>query len=238
MSNVFHIPPGLRQINIETASRTASMPTGDWRWIHLRGVGGGGGGGGSSANNSRAGQSGGGGGGFDVWLSRESYEAWLASIVGDVTHVDCSFAIGAAGAAGTATGDGGAGTTTQIILIAMNGLIVVATKVVATATAGQGGRVGNNAALLGEGGTATIDTIATGVGYPGGGGWGRGTLNAETGVPGGSSMFGGGGNASAPDVPGNQGRAYGSGGGSGARATVSAAGGVGAQGVVIMEVYD
>jgi hypothetical protein len=117
----------------------------------------------------------------------------------------------------------------------------------AVATGGGGGETGDNTPLMivGVGGNGGIGTTGDILAAGGAGGNGGGYATLGHGGPGGSSALGGGGQAvysgsGAGRTAGNSGRAYG-GGGSGSQTNASStsaiSGGVGAPGVVIVEVY-
>lgn len=182
------------------------------RAIRVRLVGGGGGGGGSTTTTS----GGGGGGGAYV----ESFITNIAGLNSSITvTVGAAGTGGSAGAnAGTAGGESSFGT-----LLAGGG--------------GGGGQPSGGSFVDDNGGDVTT---AGDLNIPGGDGGPRTATTAYANSPGGGSMFGFAGTtypASASNITGLPARGYGAGGSGGRAQSSNVAGGNGAGGLVIVELY-
>lgn len=204
-----------------TAAMTAMTITGAGTWtapsdttsatvFKFTVTGGGGGGGGAAAGN--VGAVGGGAGATAIYV-----------VSGLTANTAYTTAVGAAGAAGSATpGAGGTGGNSSIILGATT----------VTGAGGTGGTAAGGSSVIGvAGGTATNGTINIS------GGCSSGTPQNSTnsgGSEGGSSYWGGGGGGGKSGSGGDAALAYGSGGG-GAGGAAGATGGIGRQGVIIIE---
>lgn len=195
--------------------------------VRIRVVGGGGGGGAAAAASTGNHSTGGGGGGG----------GYAEKIIPAVSlFSDETVTVGAGGTGGTSGGSGNSGGTSSF-----------GTHGVATGGSG-GGSVSNNSLMVGAvGGDGGIGVAGGPVGIltagsPGGIGNGYATLSH--GAPGGSSVLGGGGAGvytpgGAAEITGTAGGKYGGGGG-GASVNANGSsrnGGLGAQGIVIVEVY-
>lgn len=211
-------------INLQVfTSNGTYTPTAGLRYALMIATGGGGGGGGADCTDSSAGTMGGGGG-----AGATAIGVFSASTIG----ASRSITIGAGGTAGSDTGGNGGngGTTTVSELLSAGG-----------GFGGEGIAANNHDRVAngGSGGSATVGALLIA-----GGGGGAGTSPfTSTGIihsgVGGASFWGGGGRGQAINtgvsIAGEAGRAYGSGGsGAVSQNTTGAAGGAGANGVVVI----
>jgi hypothetical protein len=171
----------------------------------------GGGGGGGGANTTNVGASGGGGGGVGILY-----------ISGLTASTGYTIAVGLGGSGGLPPTVASIGGTTRI-------------TIGGTTYSATGGGAGNNnsgsAAAGGTGGSATNCTIT----IPGGDG-GSALSNNTLGARGGNSMFGQGATDLSTSTNGNNAKNYGGGGGGGRGLT--AEGGIGAPGCIIVEIFN
>jgi len=209
---------GLRDIAYFTTVGTATFTKATYPWLRAVRVcvqAGGGGGAGVSADAADRGSSGGGGGGYaESFIDASSLGSSVTITVG---------AGGAGGAAGANDGAQGGSSSFGTLVAASGGV------------GGQREQSGNVSGGRGGVGTAGDLTLR-------GGGGGPNTPFGRAGAAGGSSHLGGG----APGVtrygatlgaPGLAGEVYGGGGGGAATISTAQAGGAGAQGIVIVELY-
>lgn len=205
-------------------------PTSGTKAVRLRMVGGGGGGGGVTGAIGNIGAGGGG-------ASGQYVEAWLdpsAAITGGAVT------IGSAGAGGgTTPSAGGTGGDTTVVIQGTT----------FTAKGGQGGAAMNAGSALGTvlGGDHVTGTFASGgtfagvasdtdAGEPGGVGVRLSGAEGYSGSGGGNPL-GAGGQGRITQGTGNTGRGYGAGGGGARSSTAAQTGGLGRQGVIIIEEY-
>jgi hypothetical protein len=196
------------------------------RAIRIRAVGGGGSGGGSTGGSGSASNGGGGGGG-------EYREAIITDLS---SFTSLTITAGAGGPAASASANGNAGSPSTVVT---NGSVTLL-----SATGGSGGISMNAITANGfspgaSGGTGgSVTSPATLIqAMPGGdGGSGRviGGVATVNGI-GGSSMFAG--TKVQPGTASSAGNLYGGGGTGGLSAGTSAAGGAGASGIVILDLY-
>lgn len=216
------VPGTLLAVRVLTTG-TSYTPTTGTKAIFVEMAGGGGGGGGVTGVAASIGAGGGGGSG-----------SYLTKYITGITAGPFTYAIGAAGTAGAATGGtGGSGGNTTLTIGATT----------YTAPGGSGGigqTAGTAAAIIlgGNGGAAGTNGDVNGAGQSGDRGF-RLSGTVGSGGNGGSSIFGGGGNARNTAGVGNAGTAFGAGGG-GALSTAASTtqiGGVGRAGVIIIYEY-
>lgn len=189
--------------------------------VRVRVVAGGGGGGGAAAtgaSEAAVGSCGGAGGYAEAWIDAGSLSA------------SETVTVGAGGSGGTAGNNNGS----------TGGASSFGTHAVTAGGAGGSGMAntsGNNVRTGGAGGTASAGDVQI-EGGDGGGSLVVGGLDCAVGV-GGASYFGGGAACPSTDTAGEAGTAYGAGGSGGRNgaSTTAVAGGDGAGGLVVVEVY-